>query len=146
MLDAMCLIAMDESSCLESLRYVGASVIIVGQVASQAGLSVESGQLQNPKHRFIEVRSPKRESVPALEQFDTGERESAGLCLEDPDWRFFVTEDRTARRGALNLGLHVIGTGALVWILAVQGRITPDVMRAVLRRVNGTGIPGRGTR
>ena len=57
-----------------------------------------------------------------------------------------MTEDRAARRGALNLGLNVIGTGALVWILSVQGRITPDVMRTVLRRVNGTGILGRGNR
>lgn len=135
--DTMCLIAMDELGCLESLRYVGAQVVLTPQVASQAGLRVKSDVLERASLRFMRIRSSSKAAIPALEQFDPGERESAGFCLEDPDWRLFVTEDRVARRGALGLGLHVLGTGGLVWILAVQGRISASQMRRILRRVNG---------
>lgn len=139
-IDAMCVIALDECSCLEKLRFVGATVAVVPEVASQAGLELRDGFPRDKRYDFIRVQSPKRERVPLLEQLDRGERESAGLCLEDPKWRFLVTEDRVARKKTTPLGIHIFGTEALLWILAVHGRITMTDLRRVLQRVQAPKV------
>ncbi len=141
LLDATCIILLQNLGDLGYLDSVGAEVAISTIVAEETGLGIDENSLQ--VESFPEIRLQDEEGVTPLadETLGQGERQSIALCLQDAENRVFVTDDLRAQRKASTYGVQTIDSRALLWTMYVTGKIPYEKFCKGVRYTRGVEPP-----
>jgi predicted nucleic acid-binding protein len=134
-IDACTWIAFENCGGIKSLDAIRTRIVVTQGVATEIGVAGEGGKLRG--HGWATLIIPTTPSRAILEGLTLGERDCINYCMEDADWRFFVSHDRRAKRDAANLGVHVLDTTAILVLAWTAGRLPADALRRVAMYVAG---------
>lgn len=123
------------------------------EVLSGLGSPDERAILEEEKRGTLKVWPKEAPLAPELPDIDEGEAACIRIALAQADQSLVLMDERAGRVLANDLGIRVIGTAAIIGLAKTSGlipsakdvferlhasdfRISADVIRAVLRRVN----------
>lgn len=139
-IDACTWIAFENCGGIKSLDELRTRVVVTKGVATEAGVAVEGGKVRG--HDWATLGTPTTSARAMLEGLTLGERDCIHYCMEDADWRFFVSHDRRAKRDAANLGVHVLDTTAMLLLAWTSGGLAAEALRRAAMYVAGVAPRG----